>query len=105
MSRDSGNKTQEEQEQERLTSNQRRCGSQAERSDPDPSEAGSQQLGHDFRRTAASIPFTHRHSLLCIRKSFTHTQTHTLAAIATDGRGETVKIEAPVIAVEIRNQI
>ena len=37
----------------------------------------------------------------CVFESLSHTETHTLAAIATDGRGETVKIEAPVIAVEI----
>ncbi len=36
---------------DKLTSNQRSGSSEAESADPDPSDdAGSQQLGHDFRR-------------------------------------------------------
>jgi hypothetical protein len=52
-----GTTEQRERERERLrkgdklTSNQRSGSSEAESADPDPSDdAGSQQLGHDFRR-------------------------------------------------------
>lgn len=44
---------------DKLTNNQRRDSSHAESADPNPSDdAGSQQLGHDFRRAVDLVTVT-----------------------------------------------